>query len=107
MARALARLKAVTVARAKKPGLLADGGGLYLRIGPSGAKSWVFRYRRRDGERKGKLRDMGPAFNYDAKGNPTASDNPLAFGGYCTKDANGNYRDTVIDPIHPLKSVGL
>ena len=59
MARALARLKAVTVARAKKPGLLADGGGLYLRIGPSGAKSWVFRYRRRDGERKGKLRDMG------------------------------------------------
>ena len=59
MARALARLKAVTIARAKQPGLLADGGGLYLRIGPSGAKSWVFRYRRRDGERKGKLRDMG------------------------------------------------
>src|SRR2546423_5308216 len=59
MARALARLKAVTIARAKQPGLLADGGGLYLRIGPSGAKSWVFRYRRRDGERRGKLRDMG------------------------------------------------
>ena len=59
MARPVARLKAVTVLRAKKPGLLADGGGLYLRVGPTGAKSWIFRYRRRDGERRGKLRDMG------------------------------------------------
>jgi integrase len=54
MARALSRLKAVTVDKAKTPGLLADGGGLYLRIGPTGAKSWVFRYRR-----DGKLHDMG------------------------------------------------
>src|SRR5205085_9262341 len=48
------RLKAVTVTKAKAPGLLADGGGLYLRIGPTGAKSWIFRYRR-----DGKLHDMG------------------------------------------------
>src|SRR3954454_22399679 len=54
MARAISRLKAVTVARATKPGLLADGAGLYLRIGPTGAKSWIFRYRR-----DGKLHDMG------------------------------------------------
>src|SRR5207248_11057237 len=25
--------------------LLADGGGLYLRIGTTGSRSWVFRYR--------------------------------------------------------------
>src|ERR1700731_1878275 len=54
MARTIGRLKAVTVARAKTPGMLADGGGLYLRIGPTGGKSWIFRYRR-----DGKLRDMG------------------------------------------------
>jgi hypothetical protein len=54
MTRAIGRLKAITVARAKTPGMLADGGGLYLRVGPTGGKSWVFRYRR-----DGKLRDMG------------------------------------------------
>src|SRR5215468_8135437 len=54
MAREIGRLKAVTVMRAKKPGMLADGGGLYLRVGPTGAKSWIFRYRR-----EGRLHDMG------------------------------------------------
>ena len=54
MAREIGRLKAVTVAKARKPGLLADGGGLYLRVGPTGAKSWIFRYRR---DRR--LHDMG------------------------------------------------
>src|ERR1700730_16908932 len=54
MARAINRLKAVTVAKAKSPGWLADGAGLYLRIGPTGAKSWIFRYRR-----DGRLHDMG------------------------------------------------
>jgi integrase len=54
MARVIGRLKAVTVTKAKTPGLLADGGGLYLRIGPTGGKSWVFRYRR-----DGRLHDMG------------------------------------------------
>jgi integrase len=54
MAREIGRLKAVTVAKAKTPGLIADGGGLYLRIGPTGAKSWIFRYRR-----DGRLHDMG------------------------------------------------
>src|SRR5712672_265080 len=54
MARAMARLKAVTVSKASKPGMLSDGGGLYLRVGPTGAKSWIFRYRR---DRR--LHDMG------------------------------------------------
>ena len=31
-------------------GLYADGKGLYLRIGPTGAKSWIYRYRS-DGQR--------------------------------------------------------
>ena len=52
-ARGRNRLTAVQI-RAPKPGvsksgrpyakLYADGGGLYLRVDPSGAKSWVFRY---------------------------------------------------------------
>jgi integrase len=42
------------VAKAKRPGGYADGHGLYLRIGPTGARSWVFRYRK-----SGRLHDMG------------------------------------------------
>ena len=52
-ARGRNRLTVVQI-RATKPGvskngrpyakLYADGGGLYLRVDPSGAKSWVFRY---------------------------------------------------------------
>lgn len=34
----------------KKPGLLSDGGGLYLDVKPTGAKSWAFVWRR-DGKR--------------------------------------------------------
>lgn len=54
MARPLNRLSARAVATATEPGYYADGGGLYLRIGPSGTKSWVFRFKRH-----GKLREMG------------------------------------------------
>src|SRR5208282_3714583 len=32
------------VASKAKPGLYGDGGNLFLRVAPSGAKSWVFRY---------------------------------------------------------------
>ena len=28
----------------RKPGMYADGGGLYLRVTPEGAKNWVLRY---------------------------------------------------------------
>jgi integrase len=48
MARHLHRLSAVKVTKEVKPGLYADGGGLYLRIsdGRSAGKRWVFIYRR-------------------------------------------------------------
>lgn len=36
------------------PGLHADGGGLYLRITPSGTKNWIYRY-----QLNGRRRDMG------------------------------------------------
>lgn len=52
--RAINRLTARRVAILEAPGYYADGAGLYLRIGPSGTKSWVFRFRRH-----GKLREMG------------------------------------------------
>src|SRR5262245_55262218 len=54
MARPLHRLTALKVARAKAPGMYADGGSLYLRIAPGGSKQWVFRY-----GLHGRLRDMG------------------------------------------------
>lgn len=44
MAREIGRLKALEVARKRKPGLYPDGGGLYLQVTPAGAKSWVYRY---------------------------------------------------------------
>lgn len=39
------RLTARRVAAVTEPGYHADGGGLYLQVTASGAKSWVFQYR--------------------------------------------------------------
>ena len=50
----LHRLTAREVAGAKDRGHYPDGGGLYLRVGAAGTKSWVFRY-----TRHGRTRDMG------------------------------------------------
>ena len=36
------RLSARTIETLRKPGIYADGAGLYLRIKPSGSRSWVF-----------------------------------------------------------------
>src|SRR5262245_20640231 len=36
------------------PGMLADGGGLYLQVANGGAKTWIFRF-----QVKGRRRDMG------------------------------------------------
>ena len=44
MAHTLNRLTPRGVETAKTPGLYADGGGLYLRVGRGGAKSWCLRY---------------------------------------------------------------
>ncbi len=42
MSRALNRMTVRKVASLSEPGRHADGGGLYLRITPAGAKSWIF-----------------------------------------------------------------
>src|ERR1051325_11221975 len=44
-------LSAREVATIKKPGTYFDGYGLALRVGPTGAKSWIFRYTGPDGKR--------------------------------------------------------
>jgi integrase len=48
------KLSAIEVTRATGPAVLHDGGGLYLRVSKTGAKSWVFRF-----QLDGKRRDMG------------------------------------------------
>ena len=44
MAHGISRLSARTVETAKSSGLIADGGGLYLQVSKSGAKSWLYRF---------------------------------------------------------------
>ena len=44
MARVIGRLTALKVEKAKKAGMYADGGGLYLRVTPEGTKNWVLRF---------------------------------------------------------------
>jgi integrase len=44
----MGKLTALTVQRAKR-GRYGDGDGLYLQVGPTGTKSWFFRYRLRGG----------------------------------------------------------
>lgn len=53
----MARIRVLTALKIKqnlKPGMYADGLGLYLKVRPGSSKSWIFRYRI-----GGKLRDMG------------------------------------------------
>lgn len=54
MARTANRLTAVQVAKATRPGVYADGGGLYLRVAPAGNKFWVLIW-----TQNGKRREMG------------------------------------------------
>jgi integrase len=54
MARLINRLTEARVKNAKKPGLHADGLGLYLSVNPTGTKSWVQKFMLR-----GKARAMG------------------------------------------------
>jgi integrase len=54
MARARDRLTVKSVEALKTPGLHADGGGLYLNLKASGARSWVFIY-----QWEGKRREKG------------------------------------------------
>ena len=47
-------MSATAVKAAKLPGRYGDGDGLYLLIGPTGARSWVCRV-----QKNGKRRDIG------------------------------------------------
>ena len=47
MARAINKLTDKQCKATSKPGLLSDGGGLYLSTKPSGSKSWSFVWRTR------------------------------------------------------------
>jgi integrase len=44
VARTIEKLSALKVSRLTKPGIYADGGGLYLQVTSSAARSWIFRY---------------------------------------------------------------
>jgi integrase len=61
MARTIGRLTALKVEKAKKPGMYADGGGLYLRVTPEGARNWVLRYML---ERRPRWMGLGPLALY-------------------------------------------
>jgi integrase len=52
--RTLHRLSAISIARAKTPGYLPDGGGLYLQVTATDARSWIFRF-----ALAGRRREMG------------------------------------------------
>lgn len=57
MARKIERLTPLFVSKKKEPGVYCDGGGLNLQIGPSGGKSWLFRYMLNG---KAKVMGLGP-----------------------------------------------
>jgi integrase len=61
MARVIGKLTAIGVEKAKKPGLYADGGGLYLRVTKEGAKNWIFRFML---NRKARSMGLGPVSLY-------------------------------------------
>ena len=54
MARGINKISIAALERLRTPGRYADGGGLYLVIGPSGAKSWALMVMR-----NGKRRELG------------------------------------------------
>ena len=39
------KLSTRSVQALRKPGRYGDGNGLYLQVGPSGTKAWLFRYK--------------------------------------------------------------
>ena len=54
MSNEIGKLKALSINRETRPGSYADGGNLFLLIGPTGSKSWTLRY-----TLAGKKREMG------------------------------------------------
>lgn len=54
MARTIEKLSPAKVNKTTKPGLYGDGAGLWLNVGPTGGKSWIFRFML-----DGRAREMG------------------------------------------------
>jgi integrase len=54
MARGIHRLTPSRIERRRRPGLFADGGGLYLQVMPGGSRSWIFQF-----DRAGKRTKLG------------------------------------------------
>lgn len=52
--RAIHQLSGTQITAKRKPGRYADGGGLYLQVGPTGGRAWLFRFML-----NGKAREMG------------------------------------------------
>jgi integrase len=55
----IAYINAATRAKSPKPGMHADGLGLYLQVADSGAASWIYRYKFRTTGPKSRSREMG------------------------------------------------
>jgi len=66
--RALHRLSARFVSTVTDPGYHADGGGLYLQVTGTGAKSWIFRYKRERRSREMGLGSLSIISLQDARG---------------------------------------
>jgi integrase len=45
MARTIGKLTVLKIRQLSRPGLYADGGNLYLQVGKTSAKSWIYRYK--------------------------------------------------------------
>ncbi|WP_420430401.1 tyrosine-type recombinase/integrase [Kordiimonas sp.] len=84
MSRAIHKLSARRVATESTKGLYGDGGGLYLQVGPTGSKSWIFRFMMNR-----KSRDMGLG---------SVNDFSLAEAREAARDCRRLVRDG-IDPI--------
>ena len=84
MAQTVERLTALKVSRLKEPGMHPDGGGLYLQITTSGARSWIYRF-----SLHGRSREMGLG---------SASTIGLADARIKASDCR-KLRDQGIDPI--------
>lgn len=114
MAKATNKLSARTVASISDPGRHSDGGGLYLQVSPTGAKSWLFMFKR-DGKRSelglGSVRDVSLAEARqkaaDARKIVDAGKNPLeerraaeaARKAQADKPTFGDLADSLIESI--------
>ena len=80
MARGINRLSIKEAAGLKKPGLHADGGGLYLNVKASGARSWLFIYQWRGKRREKGLGPLHVVSLEDARTKRDAARKQLAAG---------------------------